>query len=168
VPKNTMRRFYLWDGALGGFNNPVMAGITEALANNIDRDNIFVLSIGTGGKLVSNEDSDDFRDKYYSSLLGKKVIRTEDGGKIDFEKTLYWKMFGFKIKKPRIFPRLFKGASFYSSTISNLSQSILFEPQTWASYCAYTSLFSGKMNNKDNNKRFLRLSPQIVKDDSSS
>ncbi|MFH4964755.1 patatin-like phospholipase family protein [Gaetbulibacter sp. M235] len=161
------RRFYLWDGALGGFNNPVMAGITEALANNIDRDKICVLSIGTGGKIVSDEDSDNFRDQYYGTLLGKKVIRTEDGEKIDFERTLNWKLLGFKIKKPRVFFRLFKGANFYSSTISNLSQSILFEPQTWASYSAYISLFSGT-NSPNNNKRFLRLSPQIVKSDNSN
>ncbi len=167
-PEGTRRRFYLWDGALGGFNNPVMAGITEAFANNIDRENICVLSIGTGGKIVSNEDSDNFRDQYYSTLLGKKVIRTEDGEKIDFEKTLNWKVFGSKIKKPRIFFRLFKGAGFYSSTISNLSQSILFEPQTWASYSAYTSLFSGNIDDKENNKRFLRLSPQIMKNDNSN
>jgi hypothetical protein len=167
-PEGTRRRFYLWDGALGGFNNPVMAGITEAFANNVDRENICVLSIGTGCKIVSEEDSDVFRDQYYSTLLGKKVIRAEDGEKIDFEKTLNWKLFGFKIKKPRVFFRSFKGASFYSSTISNLSQSILFEPQTWASYSAYTSLFSGNMYNQENNKRFLRLSPQIVIDNNSN
>jgi len=167
-PEGTRRRFYLWDGALGGFNNPVMAGITEAFANNVDRENICVLSIGTGSKLVSDEDSDDFRDQYYSTLFGKKVVRTEDSKKIDFEKTLYWKGLGFKIKKPRIFFRLFKGAGFYSSTISNLSQSILFEPQTWASYSAYTSLFSGKIDNTKNNKRFLRISPQIAKDGNSN
>lgn len=158
-PEGTRRRFYLWDGALGGFNNPIMAGMTEAFANNIDRENICVLSIGTGGKLVSDEDSDNFRDQYYSTLLGKKVVRTEDGKKIDFVKTN---------EKSGLFFRLFKGTGFYSSTISNLSQSILFEPQTWASYSAYTSLFSGKIDSPDNNKRFLRLSPQIVKDGNSS
>ncbi len=165
-PEGTRRRFYLWDGALGGFNNPVMAGITEAFANNIDREDIRVLSIGTGGKIVSNEDSDNFRDQYYSTLWGKRVIRKEDG-RIDSEKTFNWNIFGYKIKKPKILFRLFKGGNFYSSTISNLSQSILFEPQTWASYSAYTSLFSGNIDNEENNKRFLRLSPQIVKDDNS-
>ena len=158
-PEGTRRRFYLWDGALGGFNNPVMAGITEALANDIDRKNIYVISIGTGGKLVSDEDSDNFRDQYYSTLLGKKVVREDRSGKIDFAKTN---------KKSGLFYRLFKGAGFYSSTISNLSQSILFEPQTWASYSAYTSLFSGKMDNPENDKRFLRLSPQIIKDNNSN
>lgn len=37
-----------WDGAIGGYNNPAMAGVVEALANNATRSNIRVLSIGTG------------------------------------------------------------------------------------------------------------------------
>ncbi|MEM8937885.1 MAG: patatin-like phospholipase family protein [Bacteroidota bacterium] len=164
-PEGTRRRFYLWDGALGGFNNPVMAGLTEAFANNVKRENIHILSLGTGGKLISEEDSDNFRDQYYSTLLGKKVVRTRDGEKIDFERTLYWKVFGLKIKKPKIFFRLFKGAGFYGSTLSNMTQSILFEPQTGASYSAYTSLFTGNMDDSNNNKRFIRLSPQIIKED---
>ncbi|WP_066223712.1 patatin-like phospholipase family protein [Formosa haliotis] len=154
--KNTRRR-YLWDGALGGFNNPVMVGITEALANNVDRKAIHVISIGTGSKLVSDEDSDNFRDEYYTCLLGKRVVRNIDGH-IDWQKTK---------RKIGLFFRLFKGAKFYSSTISNLSQSILFEPQTWASYSAYISLFSGK-DDPSNDKRFLRLSPQIIKNNNSN
>ena len=37
-----------WDGAIAGYNNPILAGITEALANGADRDTICVLSLGTG------------------------------------------------------------------------------------------------------------------------
>lgn len=37
-----------WDGAVAGYNNPMLAGITEALANGVDRRHIRVLSIGTG------------------------------------------------------------------------------------------------------------------------
>jgi uncharacterized protein len=44
------RRF--WDGAVGGYNNPVMAGITEALSNGIALSNIRVLSIGTGNEFL--------------------------------------------------------------------------------------------------------------------
>lgn len=157
-PEGTRRRFYLWDGALGGFNNPVMAGLTEAFANGISKEKIHILSIGTGGKLISDEDSDSFRDQYYTTLLGKKVVRTKDGTNIDFEKTK---------KKSGFFYRLFKGAGFYGSTIANMSQTILFEPQTWASYSAYTSLFAGNLDDKSNSKRFLRLSPQIIKQEDS-
>ncbi len=39
-----------WDGAIGGYNNPVLAAVVEALANakHYSRDDIEVLSIGTG------------------------------------------------------------------------------------------------------------------------
>lgn len=38
-----------WDGAMGGYNNPVLAGVVEALANRPDEaDDIRVLSIGAG------------------------------------------------------------------------------------------------------------------------
>jgi hypothetical protein len=50
-----------WDGALGGYNNPVLAGITEALANGIEPQAIEVLSIGTGSVILptagGNEDT---------------------------------------------------------------------------------------------------------------
>lgn len=44
-PAFTGRRF--WDGALGGFNNPVMAAVTEALAYGSKPDNIEAITIGT-------------------------------------------------------------------------------------------------------------------------
>ncbi len=37
-----------WDGAIGGYNNPVLAAVTEALCNGIRPENMEVLSIGTG------------------------------------------------------------------------------------------------------------------------
>jgi hypothetical protein len=47
---------YLWDGALGGFNNPVAAGITEAVVNQVDINNIKILSIGTGNTISAPSD----------------------------------------------------------------------------------------------------------------
>jgi hypothetical protein len=41
-----------WDGAITGFNNPVMAGIIEAKANGVASANIHVLSIGTGNMFL--------------------------------------------------------------------------------------------------------------------
>jgi hypothetical protein len=42
-----------WDGGVGGFNNPVMAGVVEALANYPQqRENIRILSIGTGNNFL--------------------------------------------------------------------------------------------------------------------
>ncbi len=37
-----------WDGAIGGYNNPSLAGVVEAVANGVALDNIRMLSIGTG------------------------------------------------------------------------------------------------------------------------
>jgi hypothetical protein len=36
-----------WDGAIAGYNNPVMAGVVEALAAGVSHDEIGVLSLGT-------------------------------------------------------------------------------------------------------------------------
>jgi len=37
-----------WDGAIGGYNNPVMAGVVDALALGVEAKEIQILSIGTG------------------------------------------------------------------------------------------------------------------------
>ena len=41
-----------WDGAIGGFNNPVFAGVTEAIANGEKLEDLRILSIGTGTNLL--------------------------------------------------------------------------------------------------------------------
>jgi hypothetical protein len=42
----------MWDGAIAGYNNPILAGITEALANGVDRSSIQVLSLGTAARVL--------------------------------------------------------------------------------------------------------------------
>ncbi len=44
-----------WDGAIAGYNNPILAGITEALANGVKRRDIRVLSLGTGARFLPFE-----------------------------------------------------------------------------------------------------------------
>ena len=39
---------YLWDGGVAGYNNPVLASVTEALVNGVTPADVRVLSIGTG------------------------------------------------------------------------------------------------------------------------
>ncbi|HET6160773.1 MAG TPA: patatin-like phospholipase family protein [Dongiaceae bacterium] len=46
------RDVQFWDGAITGFNNPVMAGVIEAKANGIANADIHVLSIGTGNTFL--------------------------------------------------------------------------------------------------------------------
>lgn len=41
-----------WDGAVGGYNNPLMAGLIEALTNGIAQEKISILSIGTGNAFL--------------------------------------------------------------------------------------------------------------------
>ena len=45
-----------WDGAMAGFNNPVMAAITEAMAYGIAPADLRVLSIGTGNVFLPMPD----------------------------------------------------------------------------------------------------------------
>jgi hypothetical protein len=45
-----------WDGGTAGLNNPVLAGVMEAIANKAKPENIKVLSIGTGSVLLPLED----------------------------------------------------------------------------------------------------------------
>ena len=52
------RRF--WDGALGGYNNPVLAAVVEARANDVPAEGIVALSLGTGSVILPPE-SDDVR-----------------------------------------------------------------------------------------------------------
>ncbi len=50
------RRF--WDGGTAGLNNPVLAAVTEALAYGKPRENIKVLTIGTGSVCLPLENDD--------------------------------------------------------------------------------------------------------------
>lgn len=43
---NSNKRY--WDGAMGAYNNPVMAGVVDALALGVKPEDIQILSIGTG------------------------------------------------------------------------------------------------------------------------
>ncbi|HHB78601.1 MAG TPA: hypothetical protein ENK85_05150 [Saprospiraceae bacterium] len=53
--RGIVERFF-WDGAVGGYNNPVLAGVIEALSNGIAAENIHILSIGTGIKYLPKQD----------------------------------------------------------------------------------------------------------------
>ncbi len=46
--KEDEKERYYWDGAVGGYNNPILAGVTEAICNGIKPEDIAILSIGTG------------------------------------------------------------------------------------------------------------------------
>lgn len=65
--------YYLWDGALGGFNNPVAAGLIEAIKLGIPKENVAIVSIGTGNRVKSLDDRKRFYELYMSVLRNKKT-----------------------------------------------------------------------------------------------
>lgn len=56
--------FFAWDGALGGFNNPVAAGVIEAINLDVDKESIFVVSLGTYNKSMPKGEEDKFKNQY--------------------------------------------------------------------------------------------------------
>ena len=55
------RDVLFWDGGVTGFNNPVLAGLTEAKANGIASADIHVLSLGTGNTFLPLADRQERR-----------------------------------------------------------------------------------------------------------
>lgn len=62
-----------WDGAIGGNNNPCLAGVIEAMANGNKPENIEVLSIGTGNTLLPISSYTDAGYDTYSFLIKEKA-----------------------------------------------------------------------------------------------
>jgi patatin-like phospholipase/acyl hydrolase len=62
------RDILFWDGGVTGFNNPVLAGLTEAKANGIASADIHVLSLGTGNTFLPLADA---RSAEYRFLLAQ-------------------------------------------------------------------------------------------------
>lgn len=104
--KNSGVFFELWDGALGGFNNPVAAGVIEAIKCGVPKDSIQVVSIGTSNKLMSNDDKVLF---YNNKQISIKERR---------KKYLFW-----RLKYP---------LRFFMSSILNQAKTILYEPPDWS------------------------------------
>ncbi|AMC34288.1 patatin-like phospholipase family protein [Janthinobacterium sp. B9-8] len=74
-----------WDGGLTGYNNPVLAAAAEAIAANWKKEQIAILSIGTGNTMLpllntrkNNESSTLFKEQQISSIQNdiKKVAAT--------------------------------------------------------------------------------------------
>jgi len=74
------RTYHLWDGALGGFNNPVAAGVIEAVKNRVPKKDMMVLSIGTGAMVMSEE----AENKFLKLIKKLKRSRKNLGGGVSF------------------------------------------------------------------------------------
>ncbi|MDX2283839.1 MAG: patatin-like phospholipase family protein [Bacteroidia bacterium] len=65
---------YYWDGALGGFNNPVAAGIIEAVSYpDVQMGDLQILSLGTGTAMMTREENKRQHQQYVQ--LGKLTIK---------------------------------------------------------------------------------------------
>ena len=124
--------FELWDGALGGFNNPILAGIIEAIKNNIPLTDIQVVSIGTGNKLISQSE----KDKYWKLKQDTIMMRK--------------KKFAFGSWKTQF--------KYFMEVVMNQSKTILYEPPDWANYVA--NIFLSRLG-KTSGSQIIRLSPLI-------
>jgi len=133
---NTEVFYELWDGALGGFNNPIVVGIIEALKMGISKKDIYIVSIGTGNKIMSKEEKSDF----WNTKLETQKNRSKK-----------WKLNKLEVQ--------FK---FFSKSILQQAKTILYQPPDWANYVAYMFLF-GEQDVFDP-KRIIRLSPMIHTD----
>ena len=131
--KNSDIFYELWDGALGGFNNPVSAGVIEALKEGVDLDDVKVVSLGTRNKLMSNDD----KKRFYQV---KQITQRERRKKLKF----------WRLKYQR---------EYFSKTILNQATTILYEPPDWANYVAY--MFLLRNGHEDIDKRLIRMSPMI-------
>jgi len=123
-----------WDGAVAGFNNPVLVGVTEALAHSrtspmpYSAAQIGVLSIGTGNSNLP--------------VLG----RCENSGQ---GKDFLFTSFGHDPK----------GLKLVADNIQKLGNSIVSEPPSWATFAAYIAAGHTPADLESN--RFFRLNPMI-------
>jgi len=126
---------WYWDGAVAGFNNPVLAGLIEAMTNEPNRplEDFKILSIGTGqkGKTVIvdqkySEGNPVIVDRYKKNK-DKKYILSNDSRKFKLE-------------------------------IAKMAQSILSDPPDSATFIAYSILNRGL----ENNANLVRINPCVT------
>jgi len=114
---------WFWDGAVSGFNNPVLAALVEATTNGADPKNCCILSIGTG--------------------TGNKAILTDVGTSNDPADIAK-----FKANKGNQFVITDPSASL-KADIKKMATSILDDPPDSATFIAYSFMdpsLSGNAN----------------------
>lgn len=133
--------FYdLWDGALGGFNNPSVVAVNEAIQAGVPCDNLSLISLGTGNIVTSMY----AKEQYYKSK--DTAIR-------------------FRHKKFN-FRKIGEQLKFFSSSVMQQAKTILYQPPDWSNEISSTLIF-GRNENYDKS-RFIRLSPLIYCNENTS
>ena len=134
---NSNKAYELWDGALGGFNNPVVAGIVEAVRLGESIKDLTVISLGNGNKFMSKDEKESFIQ-----------LRRET----EEERTKKWKFWKYRVQW-----------KYFLKTIMHQARTILYQPPDWANFVAYMFLMKDMGKNLMN--QFIRLSPLIHIDD---
>ncbi len=130
---NSNHQYMIWDGALGGFNNPVAAGVIEAIKAGVSVNDLKVISIGTANKLMSLEKKNEF-----GKIIGESISA---------------------VRKHRKISKLKYQLKYFKDIIVNQAKTILYEPPDWANYVAY--MFLRKDGETDISDRLIRMSPMI-------
>ena len=129
--------YELWDGALGGFNNPILAGIIEAYKLGVDLKTVQIISLGTSNSLMSSEAKKNFWDWKQIALIFRR------------------KKFAFSKWKPQF--------NFFKETVLHQAKTILYQPPDTANYIAM--MFLQVATDKLLNEQIIRLSPLIHYDE---
>ncbi len=136
IKKPEHRRNWYWDGAVAGFNNPVLAGLIEAMTNHPDvsMNQYYILSVGSGQsrKAVVTDY------KYADKRQTRKIFT-----------------------KNRTKPFVQSETSFkFSGDIKKISGSILDDPPDTATFMAYCILDPAFANDAN----LVRINPCITPD----
>ena len=129
---NDTRRTWYWDGAVSGFNNPVLAGLVEAITNNhLAPQDYCILSIGTG--------------------TGSKAVLTDYQFSTDPEiKAIY--------EKNKNNPFTLTDSSFnFLRDVKKMATSVVDDPPDSATFIAY-SILDPSLSNTAN---LIRINPCI-------
>ncbi|MBV9961307.1 MAG: patatin-like phospholipase family protein [Parafilimonas sp.] len=120
---------WFWDGAVSGFNNPVLAGLIEAITNGADAKDCCILSLGTG--------------------TGSRVIITDKSTSSDpDDKSLYAANKNNPLAKADV-------AFSFKNDLTKMATSILADPPDSATFMAY-SMIDPSLTNKAN---IIRINP---------
>lgn len=133
--KERQQPYLLWDGALGGFNNPVVAAMIEAMKLNWRLEDLRIIMLGSRDTLASIE-----KKQFFSDLVSKASVLGSF--------MAVWKGRRQQVK-------------YFFKTVMYQATTILSEPPDWANYVAMMFLKNAITDPLELQDRLIRLSPWL-------